>query len=48
MGEVLIVLTDMLDLVVAESLARYLIERKLAAGVNCLPGVKLIQLTPSG
>lgn len=42
MESVLLVMTNMPDAASAESLARLLVERRLAACVNCLPGVRSI------
>jgi periplasmic divalent cation tolerance protein len=40
MEQVLLVMTNVPDATCAEALARFVLERKLAACVNCLPGVK--------
>ena len=40
MEQVLLVVTNVLDMACAELIARYLLQNKLAACVNCLPGVK--------
>lgn len=42
MESVLLVMTNMPDAASAESLARVLVETRLAACVNCLPGVRSI------
>lgn len=42
MESVLLVMTNMPDAASAESLARILVETRLAACVNCLPGVRSI------
>jgi periplasmic divalent cation tolerance protein len=42
MEQVLLVITSFPEVVGAELTARYLVEHKLAACVNCLPGVKSI------
>lgn len=42
MESVLLVMTNMPDAASADSLARILIEARLAACVNCLPGVRSI------
>jgi periplasmic divalent cation tolerance protein len=38
--QVLLVVTNVSDMACAELIARYLLQNKLAACVNCLPGVK--------
>jgi periplasmic divalent cation tolerance protein len=42
MEQVLLVMTNVPDAATADAISRYLVEHKLAACVNCLPGVKSI------